>query len=61
MDDELIAHLQALTIAVSALLATHPEPAKLRPAFEQMAQSAQHSHPTYRATIGMLRKAIAKP
>jgi hypothetical protein len=59
MDDELMAHLQALTIAVVALLATHPEPEKLRPAFERMAQSGHHPHPTYEATIGTLRKAIS--
>lgn len=58
MNEEVTALLQAVTVAVSALLATHPEPAKLRPAFETLAAKAPHPHPAYQATIGTLRKAM---
>ena len=58
MDTEVTAVLHALTNTVAALLATHPEPQKLSPAFDALATKSTHPHPAYQATIDTLRKAI---
>jgi hypothetical protein len=58
MNDEIMAHLRALGVALAAAFATHPQPEKLREAFDQMAETARDPHPTYQATIDTLRKAI---
>lgn len=50
--------LQAITVAVSALLATHPEPHLLRSMFERIAAKQPQSHPLYSRTLETLRKAI---
>lgn len=56
--EQLTALLQAHLVALSALLATHPAPDQLRPAFEAIAAKAIHSHPAYQLSLAMLRKAI---
>jgi len=56
--EQLTALLQAHLVALSALLATHPSPDQLRPAFEQLAAKATHPHPAYQLSIATLRKAL---
>lgn len=56
--EQLTALLQAHTIALCALLATHPAPQRLRPTFELFAGEALNPHPTYAQTLSTLRKAI---
>jgi hypothetical protein len=58
MKDEITAVLQAHTLALSALFATHPEPHRLREAFETMTRAAHSSDPLYQLAIDTLRKAI---
>jgi hypothetical protein len=56
--EQLMGMLQALTLAVSALLKTHPAPDELRPAFETLVAKAPHPHPLFSETVATLRKAI---
>lgn len=56
--EQLTALLQAHLVALSALLATHPQPDQLRPAFEELVARATHPHPAYQLSIATLRKAI---
>jgi predicted DNA-binding transcriptional regulator YafY len=56
--EQLTALLQAHLVALTALLATHPDPAALRPAFETIAASSKNPHPEFQLSLAMLRKAI---
>lgn len=56
--EQLMGMLQALTLAVSALMKTHPAPDELRPAFETLVAKAPHPHPLFQETVTTLRKAI---
>lgn len=56
--EQLTALLQAHLVALCALLATHPAPDQLRPAFEALSAKATHPHPAYQLSIATLRKAI---
>jgi len=56
--EQLTALLQAHTIALTALLATHPQPDLLRSAFETMAIAAPHQNVMFLATVETLRRAI---
>lgn len=58
MKDEITAVLQAHTLALSALFATHPQPQLLRQAFETMTSAAPNIDPLYQLAIDTLRKAL---
>jgi hypothetical protein len=59
--EQLTALLQAHLVALCAMLATHPAPEKLLPAFEELATKATHPHPAYQLSLATLRKAIPEP
>jgi len=58
MDDQLTALLQAYATAISAVLATHPQPDRLREAFETMVAANPQPHETFQRTIATFRGAI---
>jgi hypothetical protein len=58
MHDEITAVLQAHTLALSAIFASHPEPQRLRETFETMTAATQSLDPLYRLAIDTLRKAL---
>jgi hypothetical protein len=58
MKDEITAVLQAHTLALSALFATHPEPQLLRQTFESMIAAAPSLDPLHQLAIDTLRKAL---
>ena len=56
--EQVMALYQALLVATTAVIATHPKPDQLRPAFEELAARSPNPHPAYQLTIATLSKAI---
>lgn len=58
MNEEVTAVLQAHTLALSALIATHPDPAQFRRAIDTMARAIPTPHQQFLETLKSLRRAI---